>query len=273
MPDAVPSYDPLQSAFHEAFRSDLDRAIADLGLVPGTHVLDAPAGNGFYSRLLADHLAPGGRLTVVDTNAAYRQQAEEALADAPAGVAVEILDADVYQLPFPDSSFDFIWCAQSLISLDDNVRALREVGRVTKPGGRIAVLEADEFHHVLLPWPVGLEVAVQRAVLQASRRKYGSGSRLAPARHLRAGLAAAGWQPTEKRTVAADRTAPFAPAEVEFLTHHLEYIGKLVRDHLEPDHRADFDHLADPTDPDGFARRAVGEMTCGNTLHLARKPV
>jgi ubiquinone/menaquinone biosynthesis C-methylase UbiE len=268
---ALPAYDPLQSAFHEAFRDDLYRAIDALPIKPRMHVLDAPCGDGFYARRLAERLSPAGRLTLVDANPTYLGRVERALADAPPGVAVEVRPADVYSLPFPDAAFDLVWCGQSLISLEDNVRALRELYRVTRPGGRIAVLESDEFHHVLLPWPVDLELAVQRAVHKSSRRRYGSGSRLAPSRHLRRTLMDAGWKPTRKLTVPSDRTAPFRPAEAEFLTRHLEYLGRLVSADLAPADREQFDRFAGPGLPDAFVRKADMEMTCINTIHLARK--
>jgi hypothetical protein len=76
------------------------------------------------------------------------------------------------------------------------VRALRELGRVVRPGGQVAVLETDEYHHVLLPWPVGLELAVQRAVREESRVRYGTGNKFAQSRRLRAGFLEAGLTPT-----------------------------------------------------------------------------
>lgn len=268
--EKLPDYDPLQSSFHLSFRDELYQTIDALKLPSRSHVLDAPCGDGFYSRQLAERIGPAGRLTLADANPAYLKRARQALLDPPAGVEIAVRRADVYTLPFPDDTFDLIWCAQSLISLDP-VRVLREMNRVTKPAGRVAVLEADEFHHVLLPWPVELEMAIQTAVLQASRRKYGSGSRLAPARHLRDILAQSGWQPSRKMTVAADRNAPFRPWEVEFLTRHLEFLGDLVRPELSPDQCNLFDRLTDPDDEVSFLRRPDAELTCLNVLHLARK--
>ena len=168
---ALPDYDAGQSAFHLTFRDDLYKAVDGLRLRPGQTVLDAPCGNGFYARRLADRVAPGGRVAVFDASPAYLELAVAATSAAPDGVRVEAVLGDVYRMPFADGSFDFVWCAQSLISLTDPVGVLTEFARVTNPGGRVAVLEADEFHHLLLPWPVELEIEVQRAAYKASRRR------------------------------------------------------------------------------------------------------
>jgi ubiquinone/menaquinone biosynthesis C-methylase UbiE len=100
--------------------------------------------------------------------------------------------ADAYRLPFEDGQFDLVWCAQSMISLNDPVAAIREMARVLKPGGRLAVLETDAYHHVLLPWPVGLELAIQKAVRDVCLKRYGSGAKFAQSRKLRSEFAAAG---------------------------------------------------------------------------------
>ena len=88
-------------------------------------------------------------------------------------------------MPF---GFYLIMAAQFFSALADNtllivaIAALREMQRVARPGGTIAVLENDIFHHVLLPWPVDLEVPIQRAIQLASRERFGSSTKLAPAR-------------------------------------------------------------------------------------------
>ena len=268
----LPDYDAHQEAFHRCFRDELHGAIDSLGLEPGLRVLDAPCGNGFYSRRLADRVSPGGGIVLVDGNTSYLDLARRSFADAPGSVAVEFVQADVYHLPFPDSSFNFVWCAQSLISLSDAVRALHELARVTTRSGCVAVLETDEFHHVLLPWPIELEISIQRGLARSAEKRYGSGSRLAPSRFLRRTLSLAGWTPERKVTFAADRHAPFYDRELAFLTRHLSHLAEMVRNDLPQSQRAEFDRLTDPDSEESFLHGSDLEFTCLNALHLARKP-
>ena len=58
---------------------------------------------------------------------------------------------------------------------------------MTRPHGVVAVLESDALHHLLLPWPIELEVAVQQALEEASLARYGNRGRLSPARQVPAG--------------------------------------------------------------------------------------
>lgn len=68
---------------------------------------------------------------------------------------VELLEADAHALPFPDGSFDTVVCTFSLCAIPDDRRAVAEMKRVLRPGGRL--LLADHVAGSL--WPVR---AVQR---------------------------------------------------------------------------------------------------------------
>jgi ubiquinone/menaquinone biosynthesis C-methylase UbiE len=270
MADETPGYDAYQSAFHEAFRPELYGIVDALPIPDGGAVIDVPCGNGYYTRRLAERLPPNGRLTAVDTCEAYLEQTRRAVAESGREAEVEVRQADALHLPYPDASFDFVWCAQSLISLDPTP-AVREMSRVTKPGGRIAVLEVDEFHHVLLPWPVELEAAFPQAVLAASMRRYGDGAKLAPARRLRRLMQQCGWRAIRRRTHTFERSAPFVPFTQAFLARHLEFQKSFVYPHLPAALRPTFDRLADPDADESFFRRADAELGCVNTVYLASR--
>jgi SAM-dependent methyltransferase len=269
----LPPYHDYQSAFHDAFRAELYGAIDRLPLPPGARVLDAPCGDGFYTRRLAERAGREGRLTAVDLSDTYLAATAGALAGLSGGAAVECTKADVYRLPFPDGAFDLAWCAQSLISLDDAAAALRELARVVRPGGAVAVLESDEAHHVLLPWPVGLELALHRALLLASQRRYGSRAKLAPARRVPRLMRDAGLRGRRKITVAADRSAPWGEAEARFLRLYLEFLEDLVRPHLGAAEHEALLRLARPDSRDGLFARRDADLTCLSVIHVARRPL
>lgn len=268
MPDKLPEYDPALKAYHAAFEPELTAAIRRYGLGPAARVLDSPCGDGFYTRILARHLS-AGEVVAADLSDAYLDAARATVGATRVPVTFE--RADAYELPFADASFDLVWCAQSLISLDDPPAAIREMARVLKPGGTIAVLETDEYHHVLLPWPVGLELAIQKGVRAAAVERYGSGAKFAQSRKLRGHFLDAGLKPGWKWTMAADRVAPFGEKEREFLGHHFAHLHELVTPELTADEVAAFDRFTAATADDSFLNAPDAELTCLATVCHATK--
>jgi ubiquinone/menaquinone biosynthesis C-methylase UbiE len=208
-------------------------------------------------------------VTAADLSDAYLATARAAVAAARDTAAVEFVKADAYRLPFDDASFDVAWCAQSFISLDDPVKALKELRRVVRPTGRVAVLEDDDLHRVVVNWPVGLEVEVHRAAADASRERYGSRAALSPARRMRQFFLDAGLTPRGKKTIAADRQAPFSPAVRRFLSLHLRDTREFLAAHLSPAARVALDRAIDPDDPESLLNRPDAGMTCLTTLFVA----
>lgn len=110
-------------------------------LVPGVSVLDVGCGPGSITVEMAGMVAPG-RVTAVETADAVLAEARALAADA--GVStVEFAVADVHALDFPDDCFDVVHAHQVLQHVADPVQALREMRRVTRPGGVVAARDAD----------------------------------------------------------------------------------------------------------------------------------
>lgn len=255
----LPDYDPLQRAFHEAFEAELTAVIDALEVAWGARVLDVPCGDGFYTRRLARRLAGSGHVVGVDRSEAYLERARQR------GEPVEYHRGDAYALPAEAEAFDLALCAMSFISIDDPVRALREIRRVLSPAGRVAVLESDEYHHVLLTWPVDVEVALQRGIRDSC------GGRYSPARKVNRMLRDAGFGPPRKKTFAADRQAPFSLEVTAFLTRYLGFLRGLIQPYLSAGELARFDRYADPGNAESLLCRSDAELTCLLTLHQAPK--
>ncbi len=264
--------DLVLQAFQQAFLPELDAAVRAYAydLPEGGRVLDSPCGDGFYASLFAKHIR-SGTLVGAELSAECLGQARENVRPTSSSLTVEFHQADAYSLPFDDRSFDLVWCAQSFITLDDPVKALRELARVLRPGGQVAVLETDEYHHVLLPWPVGLELVVQRAMRDECRHKYGDAAKFSQTRDLRSKFCEAGLRPTVKRTVVADRSAPFGPAERDFLTRHLNYLRKFVHMELTPREMARLEKATDANNADSLINRPDSELTCIATISHATR--
>lgn len=106
----------------------------------GFDLLDVGCGPGTITVDLARRVAPG-RTVGMDRAAAVVAQAR-AHADS-AGVDVVLRVGDVYALPFADASFDVVHAHQLLQHLTDPVAALRELRRVLRPSGLLAVRDSD----------------------------------------------------------------------------------------------------------------------------------
>lgn len=107
----------------------------------GADLLDVGCGPGTLTVDLARLVAPG-KVVGIDSSSAVLDEAITHAADE--GVEnVSFQRADVYELPFDDDSFDVVHAHQLLQHLVDPVAALKELQRVCRPGGIIAVREAD----------------------------------------------------------------------------------------------------------------------------------
>lgn len=82
---------------------------------------------------------PGVRLTAVDFSPAMLAVARRRAVDL--GLDVQLQEADAGALPFAAAAFDTVVCTLSLCSIPDDRRALAEMARVLRPGGRLLLLD------------------------------------------------------------------------------------------------------------------------------------
>jgi 2-polyprenyl-3-methyl-5-hydroxy-6-metoxy-1,4-benzoquinol methylase len=123
-------------------------------LRPGLDLLDVGCGPGTITVDLAARVAPG-RVVGLDVSAAPLDEARAAAAGA--GVDVTFAVGDVYALDAPDDSFDVVHAHQVLQHLTDPVAALREMARVCRPGGLVAVRDVDYATFTWFPADPGLD--------------------------------------------------------------------------------------------------------------------
>lgn len=116
-------------------------------LQPGMTLLDVGCGPGTLTADLAARVAPG-RVVAIDRSSDVVEEAKAATASV-GNVEVEV--GNVYDLRFDDATFDVVHAHQVLQHLRDPVAALREMARVCRPDGIVAVRDAD--YAAMTWWP------------------------------------------------------------------------------------------------------------------------
>jgi len=268
---SLPEYDKQLAGFHRAFTRELLAIVNELPLSSEMRVLDLACGDGFYTRRIAERLGSGGFITGVDINLAYLSEATEEAALQSGRAKIDFVAASFDRLPFPDDTFDLVWCAQSLYTLPDPVVAIRHMARVLRPGGLVALLENDTLHQVLLPWPIHLELPLRAAELRSFSDGTRNSSKYYVGRRLPAILAAAGLEPLRMTTHAFDRHAPLGEAEQELLQNYLEEVAERVAPHLDAALLQELRQLVDPGSPQHLLGQPYLTMTWLNVLALGRR--
>jgi demethylmenaquinone methyltransferase/2-methoxy-6-polyprenyl-1,4-benzoquinol methylase len=150
-PDAVrtmfdriaPVYDVMNHVMTAGLDVRWRRLAAESVVQRGDRVLDAACGTGDLA--VADLKAGAGRVTGLDFS---EKMLERARRKAP----LEWVQGDMLALPFADETFDAATVGFGVRNVEDLALALRELRRVLRPGGRLAILEITQPRGVLRPF-------------------------------------------------------------------------------------------------------------------------
>jgi demethylmenaquinone methyltransferase/2-methoxy-6-polyprenyl-1,4-benzoquinol methylase len=136
----APKYDLMNDlmslGMHRAWKA---YAVAIANLRAGDKVLDVAGGTGDLARSFASRVGSGGMVVHTDINEAMLRQGRDRLIDA--GVALPTVICDAEALPFATGSFDLVSVGFGLRNMTHKDKALAEMNRVVRPGGRLLVLE------------------------------------------------------------------------------------------------------------------------------------
>lgn len=133
---AAPLWQKWNRKFVIQTRAATELVLRGADLAPGMEVLDLASGTGEPALSLAQAVGPQGRVVATDL---VPQMLEAARQNAAAqGLDnMEFRMADAESLPFPDGEFDRVTCRFGIMFFPDIPKAMAEVHRVLKPGGRV----------------------------------------------------------------------------------------------------------------------------------------
>jgi demethylmenaquinone methyltransferase/2-methoxy-6-polyprenyl-1,4-benzoquinol methylase len=128
--------DLMSMGLHRAWKA---YTVAVANVKPGDRVLDIAGGTGDLARAFARRVGANGLVVHTDINEAMLQRGRDRLLDEGLALPTAICDAE--QLPWRSDSFDLVSVAFGLRNMTHKERALAEMARVLRPGGRLLVLE------------------------------------------------------------------------------------------------------------------------------------
>jgi ubiquinone/menaquinone biosynthesis C-methylase UbiE len=136
--------------------------IEEAELRPGDAVLEVGCGSGVLARWLTRHTAARNRITGLDISPYLLGEAKALARQENLEDAIEFRDGNAEALPFSDNSFEIVMSV-TVIEETDADRMLAEMVRVTKPGGRVAVIAraADMVFPMNLPLSGGLKAKLE----------------------------------------------------------------------------------------------------------------
>ena len=224
-------------------------AIQALRLPLGSDGLDGGCGIGLQALLLAAAVGPTGHVTGLDIAPELLRHAEGIVKDAGLSGRISFREGDVRSLPFDDGTLDWMWssCCVGYASFLDPVSSLREVARVVRPGGTVAILVWSS--ESLLPGIPRLEAHLHATSPGIAPYVEGKG----PASH---SLRALGWfrevglQAPTAHTLSGDAHAPLTDDVHNALAALLAMRWPGAEAELTGADRAEYRRLCLPESPD-----------------------
>jgi len=195
---------------------------------PGAAVLEAGSGAGGFTRLLADAVAHGGgSVTALDESDEMLAATRAWIDQGAHGGSVSYQQGDIASLPFDGPQFDLVWSSRTIHHLPDQLSAVKELARVVRPGGKLALREGS-IRTRFLPDDIGLgEPGLEDRIDVAFHRWFtanvrgGEGAVRYPFGWTQM-LRDAGMETAFARTFLLEAEAPFDDTQIAYMGRHLK---------------------------------------------------
>jgi demethylmenaquinone methyltransferase/2-methoxy-6-polyprenyl-1,4-benzoquinol methylase len=138
--------DLMSAGLHRVWKAF---TIGQAAVRPGMRVLDVAGGTGDLARAFARRVGASGEVWLTDINASMLSVGRDRMVDD--GCLQPAVQCDAEALPFPGDYFDRVTVAFGLRNMTHKDRALAEMRRVLRPGGRLLVLEFSQVRKALAP--------------------------------------------------------------------------------------------------------------------------
>ncbi|MET9496312.1 class I SAM-dependent methyltransferase [Streptomyces sp. NPDC006552] len=257
----------IVDAHFQACREDYLQLLDRAGIQPGWRVLDAGCGSGDFLPWLAELVGPDGQVSAVDLAAENAALARRRLPGHPALSPARVHQGDLRSLPWPDDTFDAVWCANTVQYLDDAElgQVLAELRRVVRPGGIVAVKDLDA--HLITARPAGPYLFSD--FFRAAGARPGYARQLLRTRDLYRHVEAAGFRDVRQRTVLIEHFAPLGEAALRF---YKAACARLAAQAGDLGLGAGWEPFADPESAHHPLDRPDGYIAEGNTLAVGVVP-
>ena len=192
------------------------------GFPDSGRVLEVGCGQGIRTKIMAE-LSPHAEVIGIDRSHAMVELTRSGLGAIHDNLSFE--HADLYELPFPDDSFDFVYARLVFMHLSKPLAALRSISRLLKPGGRVLIEDADRDCMFFEPQPENF--ATYWRLIQDGQRRLGGDPNVG--RRLASYLKEAGFEDLniEVQPIVGDG------ADIEFMVRELL---PSLRQYLQPQH-------------------------------------
>jgi len=148
MPSTESAYripEKMYRKFPEQSKQLLGSIVQFIEPMKGETIVDVGTGAGFLAFELAEKVGKGGKVIGLDISRSAILQARRKIAGKNQHPTLEFRVGDIYSLPLEGDFADVVCCKSLITSLDHRQKAIREMTRVAKHGGRVTVAEPGEL--------------------------------------------------------------------------------------------------------------------------------
>ncbi len=260
-------YSAKLRSFNAFAEPEIRALIRSLELRPGMHILDVGCGTGEALTWLSSEVEPSGRVVGIDLAAAH-----VAAAQTHASPSIQIRQADLFDVSMEPAGFDLVWCVNTINHLTNPVDGVRQLVKLLRRGGRLALGQSSLLPDMYFAWDARLERVTNEAVRSYYRDRYRLEEKdLARVRAIVGLLHRANLRNITARTIVIERLAGMDAATESYLRDAIfrDTWGQHLRKYLSGEDYAELSRLCDPQHPQFALRRPDFHFLQSFTLAVA----